>query len=145
MIHSMILLFIYQCFHHIHCLSASIAMNYMISGAKYRFRCHSWCRNTQNLLPHSISLPYEYYYHAPNLRYRIGYDSNIAFTITVSAPNLRIRIWIQILTDVKKWYPYPRWRRFRMRISANIPHLLTSRRKCHYNTVIKLIYSEQEI
>ena len=35
--------------------------------------------------------------------HRIGYGSDIVFTISASTPNLRIRI----LTDVKKWYLYP--------------------------------------
>ena len=36
-IHTMILLCTYQCFHHIHCHSASIAIDCMTSSAKCRF------------------------------------------------------------------------------------------------------------
>ena len=46
----MILLCTYQYIHHIHCHSTSITINYTSSGAKCRFGCHGWCRNTQNIL-----------------------------------------------------------------------------------------------
>jgi len=60
--------------------------------------------------------------HNPTSGYRIGYGSDVVFTISVSAPNLWIRIQIRILTDVKKWYSYPGWRWIRMRISTDNPH-----------------------
>ena len=122
-IHNMILLCIYQCLHLIHCHSASIAMNYTISSAKCRFRCHDWCKNTQNiscyscknrllstftfsptqniiiscLIPLKNSLFHtDIIIKHPISGYRIGYGSNIVFTISVFAPNFRIRIRIRI-------------------------------------------------
>ena len=122
----MILLFTYQYFHHIHCHSASIAMDYTTSSDKCWFGWHSWYRNTQNILCYSCKnhiLSTTTFSPIQNIKiycliplknslfhtdiiinhltfgYRIGYGSDIAFNISLSAPNLRIRI--RILTDVK--------------------------------------------
>ena len=124
-------------------------MNYTTSCAKCRFGCHGWCQNTQKTSYYSCknrifftiifspTLNIKIYYlirlknslfHTDIISkhltfgYWIRYGSDIVFTISVFAPNLRI--WIQILTNVKKWYPYSGQGRIRMRIFAKNPHLM---------------------
>ena len=119
----------------------------MTFGAKCLLGCHGWCRNTKNtscyycknrilftitfsptqnikiyyLIPLKNSL-----FHTDIIIKHPTFGSYIVFTISVFAPNLRIRIRIRmrILTNVKKWYLYPSWRRIQVRISVDNPHLV---------------------